>query len=98
MNYDLVILPVAQQEIENAFEYYAQFSPSAVTHFDNQLEQVYQSLEINPFFQIRFKGLRAIPFESLPFLVFFNIDEDPKTVYIYSVFNTYQDPEKYPEY
>lgn len=96
MNFNLVISPNAQREIDDAFEYYAKFSKSAVINFDQQLEEVYQNLEINPFFQIRYKNLRAVPFKSLPFVLLFTIDEQSKTVYIYSVFNTYQDTSKYP--
>jgi|SRR5690606_7003526 len=97
MSYRLVILPNAQMEIDQAFEYYAQFSQSAVMNFDKQLEQVYENLEKNPFFQVRYKELRAVPFKSLPFMIFFTIDNELKTVYIYSVFNTHQDTSKYPD-
>ena len=96
MSYNLVILDRAQEEIDQAYEYYAEISLSVFQSFDDQLEQVYQTLETNPFFQFRHKGLRALPFESFPYMAFFTINEDEKIVYIYSVFNTYQNPEKYP--
>jgi mRNA-degrading endonuclease RelE of RelBE toxin-antitoxin system len=96
MAYNLVILPQAQEEIHKAFEYYEHLPVSVLTNFDNQLEQVYQNLEINPFYQVRYKHLRAIPFKSFPFLVFFDVDQDNNTIYIYSVFHTSQDPSKYP--
>lgn len=91
MVYDLTILPKAQEEILKAFEYYAQISVSVLANFDNQLEEVYQNLEKNPFYQVRYKHLRAIPFKSFPYLVFFDIDQDNNTIYIYSVFHTSQD-------
>ncbi|MFK7115676.1 type II toxin-antitoxin system RelE/ParE family toxin [Flavobacterium oreochromis] len=94
MAYSLFILPQAQLEIENAYEYYSQFSASAVANFDQQLEEVYQNLETNPFYQVRYKHLRAIPFKSFPFLVYFNIDQENNIVHIYSVFNTYQSLDK----
>lgn len=96
MNYDLVILDRAQEEIDQAYEYYSDISLSVMQSFDDQLEQLYQSLELNPFFQFRYKNLRALPFKSFPYMAFFDVDEKEKVVYIYSVFNTYQDPEKYP--
>ena len=94
MAYRLLILPQAEEEIDKAYEYYSQISELTVINFDNQLEEVYQNLELNPFYQVRYKGLRAIPFKSYPYLVYFNIDQEQKTVYIYSVFNTYQSPDK----
>lgn len=96
MSYNLDILDRAQEEIDQAYEYYAEISLSVLQSFDNQLEQVYQSLELNPFFQFRYKGLRALPFKSFPYMAFFEVDEQEKVVYIYSVFNTHQDPQKYP--
>ncbi|MDQ0478104.1 type II toxin-antitoxin system RelE/ParE family toxin [Chryseobacterium gotjawalense] len=96
MGYNLVILNRAQEEIDQAYEYYSEISYSVMKSFDEQLELAYQSLEINPFFQFRYKNLRAIPFKSFPYILFFTIDEEEKLVYIYSVFNTNQDPQKYP--
>ena len=97
MNYNLVILDKAQEEINEAYEYYLEISFSVMNSFDKQLEKVYQSLETSPFFQFRYKKLRALPFKSFPYMVFFDIGEEEKTVYIYSVFNTNQDPQKYPD-
>lgn len=96
MSYNLVILDSAQEELGKAYQYYAEISTSVLQSFDYQLEQVYQSLETNPFYQFRYKDLRAIPFKSFPYMLFFSIDKQEKTVYIYSVFNTHQNPDKYP--
>jgi mRNA-degrading endonuclease RelE of RelBE toxin-antitoxin system len=96
MVYNLTILPQAQEEIQKAFEYYGNLSFLALTNFDKELEEVYQNLEINPFYQVRYKHLRAIPFKSFPFLVFFDVDQDNAVIYIYSVFHTSQNPDKYP--
>ena len=97
MDYNLVILDQAQEEIDQAYEYYAEISLSILQSFDQQLEQVYERLETNPFFQFRYKDLRALPFKSFPYMAFFTVDENEKIAYIYSVFITYQNPEKYPE-
>ena len=97
MDYEILILDRAQDEINQIYEYYAGISFSVLQSFDNDLEQAYQRLETNPFFQFRYKGFRALPFKNFPYLAFFTIDEDEKRVSIFSVFNTYQDPKKYPE-
>lgn len=97
MAYKLVILPQAQREIDVAFEYYGEVSTAVLLHFYEQLENVYSSLEINPFYQVRYKHLRAIPFKTFPYLIFFDVDKDNYIIYIYSVFHTSQNPEKYPK-
>jgi mRNA-degrading endonuclease RelE of RelBE toxin-antitoxin system len=96
MAYNLTILPNAAEEIQKAFEYYQHISDAVLANFDNQLENVYLSLEKNPFYQVRYKHLRAIPFKTFPFLVFYDIDQDNNMVYIYSVFHTSQNTNKYP--
>lgn len=96
MAYNIAILPEAQQEIQKAYDYYGNLTVLALTNFDAELEEVYNNLEINPFYQVRYKHLRAIPFKSYPFLVFFDVDQENRTIYIYSIFHTSQNPEKYP--
>lgn len=96
MGYKLVILPRAQQELIDAFDYYNKISVTVLKAFNSDLEDVYQSLEKNPFYQLKYKNLRGVPFKKFPFLMFFSIEEIEKIVYIYSVFHTSQNPETYP--
>lgn len=62
----------------------------------DELQKCYNNLAINPFYQIRTKCYRALPLESMPYLIFFEVVEDEMLVRILSVFNTYQDPDKWP--
>jgi len=96
MTYNLIIAPDAVKDIEKAFDYYSRFSRTAIDTFDKELLQVFDILEKNPFFQVRYKKLRAVPFRSLPYLVFFELDDKDKAVYIYSVFNTFLNTDIYP--
>jgi hypothetical protein len=95
-NYKIRFSDIADREIEQAVEYHSGKSEMGEYNFKKQLNQVLDVLEVNPFFQFRYKNIRALPFKSLPYLVFFEVDETERTVYIYSVFNTYQNPDKYP--
>lgn len=87
---------IADEEILQAIEYHSLKSENGEYNFKSQLNEALDMLEINPFFQVRYKNIRALPFKSLPYLVFFEVYEDEKIVYIYSVFNTNQNPDKYP--
>ena len=62
MSYNLIIAPQAVTDIEDAFEYYNKFPVKALNVFDKELQQAFDILELNPFFQIRYKKLRAVPF------------------------------------
>lgn len=96
MAYKIKILKRAQIEIDDAFDYYSKISNSALKNFADELQEAYRRLEFNPKYQVRYKDFRALPLKSFPFILIFIIDEAEKTVKIYSVFNTHQNPEKYP--
>lgn len=96
MAYNLKILPSAENDIEEATKYYSEISDSVFEHFNDRLDEAFLRIETNPFFQKRFKNIRALPLKKFPYIIFFEIFEEIKKVYIISVFCTHQNPEKYP--
>ncbi len=86
---------IAENDIEKALYFYENINESVVNHFKKQLNQVLEAISINPFYQIKYKNIRALPFKSMPYIISFEVYENEKMVYIYSIFNTYQNPEKY---
>ncbi len=97
MIYKIRISTGAEQDIEEAISYYTNFSTSASKSYLAELTKVFKTLEINPFYQVKYKKLRAKPFKSFPYLVLFETNEEEKTVFIYAVFNTHKNPKKYPK-
>lgn len=96
MAYKIRYSDVAISNLDDAYEYYGQFSNSALKKFKANFKNSLKSLKSNPFFQIKYKAVRALPMKGAPYIILFEIDEDLKTVYILSVFCTHQNPEKYP--
>ncbi|MET3047446.1 type II toxin-antitoxin system RelE/ParE family toxin [Flavobacterium covae] len=94
--YNILFSDIADKEIEKAIEYHSSKSENGKYNFKTQLNQVLDTLELNPFFQFRYKKIRAVPFKTLPYLVFFEVYENENIVYVYSVFHTAQNPDKYP--
>ena len=98
MRFRLIVESDAQLDIEQACEFYKNLPNSRIEkNFLDDIKNTYKALKINPFYQIRTKGFRAIPLKSFPFLLFFEVDESVKTIKIIALFNTHQDPEKYPQ-
>ena len=97
MIYKIRISTGAEQDIEEAISYYTNFSTSASKSYLAELTKVFETLEINPFYQVKYKKLRAKPFKSFPYLVLFETNEEEKTVFIYAIFNTHRNPTKYPK-
>jgi plasmid stabilization system protein ParE len=97
MAYRLLITPIAQQNIEQAFNYYLEEAGDSIADmFYDDLQFAYNSLEINPFYQVRVKRYRALPLRKFPYLLFFEIVEESNLVKILSLFHTSQDPNKWP--
>jgi plasmid stabilization system protein ParE len=96
--YTVEIALEVQLEIEKYYAWYLhRASLQVAENFIADLQNAYQALAINPFFQIRTKNFRALPLRNFPFLVFFAVDENSRTVSIVDIFNTHQDTTKYPQ-
>jgi plasmid stabilization system protein ParE len=97
MTYKLIVTPIAQEQLEEAFIYYRRkASENVAKNFRKSIIKVYKTLETNPFFEIRTLNYRAIPIKNFPYLVFFELNEIEKVVKILAIFNTNLNTDKYP--
>jgi len=97
MGFKIIVSKKAQDEIENASDYYAEINVNLAFKFFNELTETYNKLELNPNYQIKYKNYRAIPLKIFPFLLFYIVDEDNKVVKILSCFHTSKNSKKYPK-
>jgi hypothetical protein len=52
-------------------------------------------LEENPFFSIRYNGVRCLPLgKKLPYMIHFTIIQETRTVQVHALLNTSKDPDK----
>lgn len=96
MGYKIFVSPRAQKEIENAIDYYALYSTDAPVNFIAVLKESYKVLEINPFFRVRYKNIRALKIKRFPHSLFFIINENINTVKVLSCFHNKRNPNKRP--
>lgn len=96
MAYKIVLSPKAEIEIDDAVQYYNQFSKSAAKSFKKQLSNSYKKIRLNRFFEKKYNNVRFFPFSKYPYIVLFRVDEAAKKVFVLSIFCTHQNPEKYP--
>lgn len=92
MDFRFKFLPIAEENIEEATDYYANISLKVLKQLDLSISRIVS----NPYFQKRFKNVRALPVKKFPYIIFYEISEEEKIIYILSVFCTHQNPEKYP--
>ena len=96
MDFSFKFLPIAEDNIEEATDYYANISLKVVKSFNKQLDLSINRIVSNPYFQKRFKNVRALPVKKFTYIIFYEVNDEEKVIYILSVFCTHQNPEKYP--
>ena len=76
MTYSLALNPQAQLDTEHAYSYYFnKVSPAVADFFYQDLQESYDTLEINPYYEIKVKNYRELPLKKFPFLLFFEVIE-----------------------
>lgn len=97
MSYKIVIEPRAIADIQDAVDYYETKREDLGAYFYQIVDEYIESIVKNPFFQIRYKDYHGLPVKIFPYIILYYIDENEKTVYVLSVFNTSQNTTKYPK-
>ena len=94
MAYRLVILPIAQQEIDKALSWYESRRKGLGIEFLTYLESYFLIIKDGySVFQIKKDpSFRELPLKRFPFVIVYEILD--KEIIIYSVFNTHQNPRK----
>lgn len=97
MSYKIIVSPIASKNIEDAVEYYVhEVNKKVALDFLADYKNTYKALQKNPFYQFHDNNYRFLPFKKFKYVAFFIVDEASKTVFLNAVFNTWQDPVKYP--
>jgi toxin ParE1/3/4 len=76
MAYKIIVSPRAQKEIEKAIDYYVFNSSVAPLNFIIALKAAYSTLEMNPFFRLRYKNIRSLKLKRFPYSLYFNINQN----------------------
>lgn len=97
MAYNVVIEPVALQDIQQGIDYYDDQQIGLGEKFEVAVNKHLVSIEKNPFFQVRYDDVHCLPVKKYPYMIHFTINEADKTVTVRAVFHTSLDPEKWTE-
>lgn len=96
MEYEILYSSYAEEDISHALEYYQnRVSKKTASSFFNDLLLNEQKLKNTVHFQKVYKDFHHLPFKKFPYSFIYKIDSNTKTIWIYRVFHTSQNPEKY---
>ncbi len=96
MAYKLIVSPRAQQEIDNAINYYSVNSNDAPRKFLKSLTDAYLSLLQNPYKRIRYKNIRAFNLKTFPYVLYYTITKRSGIIKILACFHNKRNPENRP--
>lgn len=92
MTFDLRIDYRVHEDIDEALAGYMSKSVKAANAFYHKIEDAYDRLEKNPFFQIRYADYRCLPIKGFPYMFHFTINENKNLVHIHALINTSKNP------
>jgi len=94
MTYTLKLEPEAYTDIQEAIKYYNNQQTGLGKRFYTAIKTSFESLKINPFYQIRYQNKRCFYTKLFPFLIHYTVDEKLKTIIILAVIHTSLNPNK----
>lgn len=94
MTFNLDINIQVYKDLDDAIDYHSSHSKAKAKNVLNAFEDAIILLKTNPFFAVRYNGIRCLPFgKKLPYMLHFNVDENTKTVHVHALINTAKDPD-----
>ena len=92
-SYKIVILDLAEQDLEDAISFYNSRRDSLGEKFFHYFEFEMQTLSINPFYQIRYANIRCKKIKKFPYMIHFTVNKEDAVVYVHAVICNYRNPE-----
>lgn len=92
MPYVLKIEPEAREDIQEAVDWYNDQLSGLGKEFHSTVKAYLNDLRSNPFFQVRYEGVRCLPMNKFPYMIHFTVDEEKEIVSVHGVINTFLDP------
>lgn len=81
--------------LKKTFAWYRKKQEQLGFQFLDEVGEKMKSLEINPYYAIKFKNIRAINLNKFPFIILFIVSEKEYVVTVLTIFHTSQNPAKY---
>ena len=85
--------PRVKQDLQNAIEFLKSRKKGLDVEFLADYKNSLKSLKTNPFFEIRYDGIRCLPLEIFKYMIHFSIDEVNNVVLINAVISTNLNPD-----
>lgn len=96
MAYSIKIEPAAFNDIQQAIDYYNEQQAGLGKRFYHTILDSFDTIKLNPFYEIRYDEMRCYYTKPFPFLIHFVVDEQKSSIIVIAVIHTSLNPEKWP--
>jgi toxin ParE1/3/4 len=96
MGYKILFSVRAEEEFNNAHDYYIEKSFQAGENFSDRFIEAINKLDKNPYQRLRYKDVRSIKLEKYPFTLFYQFNEEKGSIKILSCFHDKRNPKNQP--
>ncbi|MES2139449.1 MAG: type II toxin-antitoxin system RelE/ParE family toxin [Bacteroidota bacterium] len=91
--FKIVLYDDAISDFNKTLTYYRNISPAVAKKFHSAVNTSFNDLKKSPFYQIRYDNFRLKIVKKFLCLLHFIVDENTKTVFVYGIRNSHQNPD-----
>ena len=95
IKYQIVADPRVANDLKEARDFLNSRRKGLGSKFLKEYKVLLKTLQSNPDFQVRYKNIQCLPLKTFKYMVHFTIDIPSKTVHLYAVLSTHQNPNKH---
>lgn len=88
IKFTLKVLPLAINDIQDIYDWYENKQTGLGEKFLQVLEEAFDELKINPFYQVRYQNVRCRLMNRFPYMIHFSVNENTNVILIGAILNT----------
>jgi hypothetical protein len=93
--FEIIFHPHFVADLQSGIEYYELQQIGLGLRFNETVKDAVDSIQSNPFYQIRYDNIRCFATKKFPFLLHFEIDEIKQIILVHSLVHTSRNPDEY---
>lgn len=95
LKFKIIADPRVKLDLKEAMEFLKTRRQGLHLQFLADYKSSLKSLQINPFFEVRYNNIRCLPLEIFKYMIHFTVDENLFIVHVHAVISTYLNPENH---
>jgi hypothetical protein len=97
MVFKIVVTQKALADTSEGIDWYEKQSKGLGKRFYQTIQKRYKIIRSNPYFQIRYEGVRCLPLERFPYMIHFIVDEQRNHIIVLRIICTYRNQNNWVE-